>query len=899
MQNIKFLDKKGTFEIKNPDMANYLYFPIANEAGVMSSVTPNLGGDSKMGQNMFLLEPVSAENLHNNKSSRNFWLHIEGKGAYSCTGKSAKQQSELFSDKKEEVTLKAGIMWQQVERISKEYGLKSTITSFVPCSNEKVELMKVTVQNMGDTHLEFTAFSAVPIYGRSADNIRDHRHVTSLLHRIFVTNCGVVVNPTMNFDERGHQMNHMCYGVFVKDGCGKDPMGAFPVVDDFIGEGGSFENPYVVVKNAEVTAKNGDRIDGYEAVGAMKFAPVCLAPKESISYIVAMGYGDSEEALAADAKKFLCEQCFDDALTNTKIYWDKTINVAYHSGDNTFDNWMHWVNFQPMLRRIYGCSFLPHHDYGKGGRGWRDLWQDCLALLVMNPHGVRQMLVDNFGGVRFDGTNATIIGSGQGEFIADRNNITRVWMDHGAWPFLTTDLYIGRSGDLNLLLESNRYFKDPQVVRGEEKDEKWTPQEGNFMKTASGSVYTGTVLEHLLLQHLTAFYDVGEHNHIKLRGADWNDALDMAKEKGESVAFTALYGGNMAHMAALVQALQSKNGVKTVTLAKEILPLLSDDASLYDDVAKKQTLLYEYCQSVKHTISGETVEVSCEELSENLLHKSTWIQEHIRECEWLTTKEKDHWFNSYYDNHAKAVEGDHENGVRMMITGQVFTIMSETASDDQVREIAKAADKYLYDEAVGGYKLNTNFHEIKSDLGRMFGFAYGSKENGAVFCHMAVMYANSLYSRGFAKEGYRVIHTLYRHCADFEKSHIYPGVPEYISDRGRGLYHYLTGAASWLLLTVLSEMFGIKGELGNLKFQPKLMLEQFDENGKASVETVFDDKPLHITFDNKSKKEYGTYEVSAITINGKAYASNNGTILKEDLAALSDEKTNEIIVTLA
>ena len=77
---------------------------------------------------------------------------------------------------------------------------------------------------------------------------------------------------------------------------------------------------------------------------------------------------------------------------------------------------MHWVSFQPILRRIYGCSFLPHHDYGKGGRGWRDLWQDCLALLIMNPDGVRQMLLDNFAGVRIDGSNATIIGSKQGEF---------------------------------------------------------------------------------------------------------------------------------------------------------------------------------------------------------------------------------------------------------------------------------------------------------------------------------------------------------------------------------------------------------------------------------------------------------------------------------------------------
>ncbi len=55
-----------------------------------------------------------------------------------------------------------------------------------------------------------------------------------------------------------------------------------------------------------------------------------------------------------------------------------------------------------------------------------DLWQDCLALLLMNPDGVREMLLNNFQGVRIDGTNATIIGSKEGTFIADRNQITRV-----------------------------------------------------------------------------------------------------------------------------------------------------------------------------------------------------------------------------------------------------------------------------------------------------------------------------------------------------------------------------------------------------------------------------------------------------------------------------------------
>ena len=72
-----------------------------------------------------------------------------------------------------------------------------------------------------------------------------------------------------------------------------------------------------------------------------------------------------------------------------------------------------------------------------------------------------------------------------------------------------------------------------------------------------------------------------------------------------------------------------------------------------------------------------------------------------------------------------------------MLTGQVFTVMADVATDEQVVAIAKSADKYLYDEAIGGYRLNTDFKEVKTDLGRLFGFAFGHKENGAVFSHFS------------------------------------------------------------------------------------------------------------------------------------------------------------------
>ena len=907
MGKLEYLDKKGTFTLDNPDLTSYMYFPLANEAGIMGAITPDLNGDIKLDQNTFFLEPVSSENLHNNKSSRNFWVYVEGKGAWSVTGKSAKQQAELFTDEKDDVKLTAGIMWHQVERESKELGLKATITSYAPNADgeiemndetleptdDQVELTKITIKNISDEEVEYTPTVAIPMYSRSADNIRDHRHVTSLLHRTKTIKNGVVVYPTLTFDERGHNKNEMIYATMAKeevDGEMVSPISFCPVVEEFIGDGGSFENPYYVMTNKPLPYTEEEmRVDGYETVGAIRFNDATLQPGEERTYIVALGYGKSETEIINIGKKYLLTRHFDKYLEATKEYWQDKINVSYRSSDTDFDNWMHWVNFQPMLRRIYGCSFLPHHDYGKGGRGWRDLWQDCLALLIMDPEKVREMLIDNFGGVRFDGTNATIIGSKQGEFIADRNNITRVWMDHGAWPYLTTALYIEQTGDIEFLAEQNSYFKDMQVCRGEDKDLDWNDAQGNKQLTDAAEAYEGTVLEHLLIQHVSAFFDVGEHNHIRLRGADWNDGLDMADERGESVAFTALYGGNLKGLADNLKDYKEKTGKEEVELAKELVELLKKDTEIYDSIGDKSAALNEYCEAVKHHISGETETISIEELCGILRNMSDWISNHIRETEWTSSKEGLSWFNGYYDNSGKAVEGEFESGVRMMLTGQVFSVMSGVATDEQVADIVKAADKYLFDEEIGGYRLNTDFKEVKTDLGRLFGFAFGHKENGAVFSHMAVMYANALYKRGFSKEGFKVINTLYKHCMDYTKSEIYPGVPEYVNQRGRGMYHYLTGAASWLLLTVLEEMYGIKGRLGALKFEPKLLAEQFEKN-MASARCMFRGVNIRVTYQNPFGLDAGQYRVKEIYIDGEKYESDYvDMIAKEDVDKLGDE----------
>lgn len=846
MANYKFIDNKGTFELNNSDNNSYMYFPLANDKGMMSAITQNLHGDIKLDQNTFILPPVSSEDLHNTNSSRNFWINIEGKNYWSATGNSALQKSAKFTENAEKSSMVGGLLWHEIRRENKQLGVSASVTTFVPVTEDTVELNRVVIKNIGNENIEFTPTVAVPLYCRSAGDIRDHRHVTSLLNRTTIRENGVWVKPTMCFDERGHTINNTSYGVFGRSSEGDMPNKFYPSWEEFIGEGGSFDWPEAVVKNIDLGYKAGDTIDGYEAVGAFSFDKVTLEPGEESVYYFIIAADKNGSEMKELVEKYLAKNSFEEELESNKAYWsEKLKTLEFKFGDDKFNNWMKWVTLQPILRRIYGCSFLPHHDYGKGGRGWRDLWQDCLALLLMEPAQVRELLWNNFGGVRVDGSNATIIGSEPGEFIADRNSIARVWMDHGAWPFLTTKLYLDRSGDLNFLLKEQTYFKDKLTARGSRGDESWSEGYGNKQKNEKGQVYEGTILEHLLIQHITAYFNVGAHNIIKLEGADWNDAFDMAKVNGESVAFTALYANNLEELSKLLLALKNKLNIDNVSLMKELNILLEDVD--FNNIELKNNVLNNYFKTCEHNISGEKVQLGVVELAEKLSKMANEMKENINKNEWIESKDGHGWFNGYYDDKAEKVEGDFESGVRMTLTGQVFSIMGNVASKERVKSIVKAVDEYLFDLKVGGCRLNSDFKEVKLDLGRCFGFAFGHKENGAMFSHMAVMYANALYQRGFKKEGHKVLDTIYKHCVDFEKSRIYPGIPEYINERGRGLYNYLTGSASWLLLTMVEEVFGIKGDLGDLIIEPKLAKDQISERNTCSITTIFADK--NVTFE--------------------------------------------------
>ena len=94
-----FYDEAAHSNSIAPQASSYLYFPLMNESGLVSVVSPTLHGDIKTDQNTFLTLPVSVEDLHTSRSARNFWVNVEGCGAWSVTGNSAPQIAQRATPK--------------------------------------------------------------------------------------------------------------------------------------------------------------------------------------------------------------------------------------------------------------------------------------------------------------------------------------------------------------------------------------------------------------------------------------------------------------------------------------------------------------------------------------------------------------------------------------------------------------------------------------------------------------------------------------------------------------------------------------------------------------------------------------------------------------------------------
>ncbi len=903
-------ENDGSFTCPDPEYISSLYFPLMNEGGMKCFTTPELKGDIATGYHHYLTTPTVTDEMWRSSSSRNFWINLKGKKPWSATGVSADRNLRRWDDSGvEKSCLEAGIGWFQMQRVNSDLGLKVTATEFVPCDPDNVELIVFEVKNIGNMPIILKATSATPLFGRSTENVRDHKNVTTLFQKIWQDKNGIRIKGNIVHDERGgHIPNNTYYAVYGSDQNGNAPVNLWGSMLDFIGEGGCLDNPEALVKNLKPPVRTGDDVDGTEAIGALQFAEIELKPGEKISYIIKYLISENPADFIRWEEKYSTLEKANISLDKTKAYWQELVNnVSFNTEDSDFNNWCRWLSYQLKCRQVFGNAYLPDFDYGKGGRGWRDLWQDLLSIFLIDPESARQEILNNFLGVRIDGTNANLIGNKSGEFLSDVNRIDRTWCDHSSWPMFVVYFYIQQTGDYNLLMTPSAYYKDHVFRRSKDCDIDYDKNSyGSRLLDLNGKVYEGSILEHLMMQNICSFFNVGINNNILLEAADWNDTYDNAREKGESVCFHNFFAGNIVKIQHVLEHFKTSS-IKEIELLQETLVLFDSLAEQkqvnYLSPQEKQARLQQYHDTIRHKVSGKKVKVNIDDLIKDLKRKSDHMFEHIRTNEWLKVKDGQQFFNGHYDNDSVRIHGDHPNGVRIDLTSQVIPTMMGTATDDQILVMWKAIQFYLHDPVTGGLRLNTDLKELKLNLGRVCAFAYGYKEHGSKWMHQNIMLLYGLYSRGFVSEGYEVFKGITGLVNDSSRSKIFPSIPSFFNRFGQGMYNYQTGSAAWFILSFVTQVFGIRGEEGDLCINPRIVKEQFGESGFAEIICFYRSRKLRVRFINKAKRDWNEYAIETILVNGmdvkmKSCVGNKALITFDMMNALCTKDISDMDVIL-
>lgn len=899
-------ENDGSFYVEDANHLPVLYFPLMNSKGMKSFVTPHLKGDVCKDFNHYLTTPTVTEEIHRTLSSRNFWLKVDDLKPWSATGQSVFQKTSHWNGAIDSYSVSAKIGSFTTKRRQEITGLETEITTIIPEGNDFIELLKIRVVNTGNKPRKINPYYAIPLYGRSADNFRDHRQVTTMFQENYIEPYGVRIKPRIKHDESCHSINHTNYSVLAFDENGAKPEKIWVRLKDFIGQSGSLDNPEAIYKDLTPPKLTELELHGTEAVAAVKFKEKNLMPNEVVEYVVIHGITDNLADLDRWSKEYSDINNVNQKINHTLDYWKEKLNsVNVSTGRSNFDNWVKWIEYQVKCRQIFGNSYLPDYGYGRGGRGWRDLWQDLLSIFLVDPKSAKEEIINCFKGIRVDGSNATIIGEKSGEFKADRNNIPRTWSDHGTWPVFVLNFYVNQSGDIDILLKDVPYWKDQFKNRCKKIDERWTDSYGYKQKDNKGNVYNASVFEHVLIQQLTSFFNVNNKNVLLLEGADWNDTYDMARERGGSVCFYSFYAYNFKLLANFLETMKA-NGAETVPLLKEITVLLdmlpSSSKVDYQDPSAKRIVLENYFKSVEHSISGQKIHLPIDDIIYDLHAKSEHISSHILENEILTTKNGLRFFNGHYDNLENKIGGEKDGSIMMDLTSQVIPIISNVSNKSMSSEVYEAIKKVLKDKGSPGIRLTSEFKEIDMNVGRITGFVYGYKEHGSKWVQQNIMLAYGLYKQGLVEQGNEIMEEVYAISNNTEEAQIFPGIPSYFNNQNKGAYAYLTGSSSWFLMTLITEIYGVKGNKGMLMLEPKLSENYFDSNNNSHISTIFSTYKISVTYHNPNGLSYDNYSIKELKINDVNLDVDQKTkksLIIENFNHFSKYHVNDIYVKLA
>lgn len=276
----------------------------------------------------------------------------------------------------------------------------------------------------------------------------------------------------------------------------------------------------------------------------------------------------------------------------------------------------------------------------------------------------------------------------------------------------------------------------------------------------------GTVMQHLERGINKLGADKGEHGLCLMQFADWNDALNLADDKAESVFTSMGLAWCLLEMSSLCEYI--KNG----------------------DAEKYRTAYNEMRGIINRTCPDE----------------------------------KGYYIRGF--SGGKKIGSSESEGSKIFVNTQSWAILSGVAEKERIPDLLAAIDKYTETEL--GCMVNFPAYErYNPEVGRISFQVPGTYENGAVYCHATGFKINADTMLGRGNEALEDIRKILPDSAanpagksgalPYALTSSYCTNPDVYGKAGRP---WLTGTQSWLMRCVTEGLLGIKKAYGGFELKP-------------------------------------------------------------------------------
>jgi len=378
-------------------------------------------------------------------------------------------------------------------------GIEHELTEFVPLS-ESVKLCVLRLKNNTGSKRQLTAtYYAKTILGVHEQSTAQH------VYTELNSNGAILIRNNYNTDFPGR--------VAYLDTNSEE---RYYTGDrrEFLGNMGSLKHPEAL-RQDKLSNTLGAGFDPCACIQAV----IELKPREQKELVFMLGQGENLEAVNSCTKKYRNIKEVQKALTEVKVFWEKTLKkVEVSTPDKNMDIMLNgWLLYQTLNCRIWARTAF----YQSGGAyGFRDQLQDSMAVINVLPELAKSQILFHAAHQFLEGDVQHWWHPGSNKGIRTRFSDDLLWL-----PYVTIN-YIRRTGDITILAEKVEFLEDELLQEGE--DERYNI---SCVSDVKASLYDHCV------RAIERALKFGHHGIPLMGSGDWNDGMSTVgnKGKGESI----------------------------------------------------------------------------------------------------------------------------------------------------------------------------------------------------------------------------------------------------------------------------------------------------------------------------------------------------------------------------